>query len=932
MSRTLASTLLPRLTVAVSLAFGLTSLVFAQEAPHEGDEPRATPPWANRATPEAAGVDEAETPSWIEVETRLHTLLRGVEDDPQGAPRRLSSWTQDFFEQATGETLDAESYVRLTEPLGSGSAGVIPGTINRDDSQPRRPLSGYRCLDQVHRNLVDQLVAVDPQTLMPLVWIHFNAHLEQLEADVPWLSDSSRALTFGLIGRLGAGGEEGRALEAAFRVAWAEHLLGRKVYDDGLRAAEVLERVVDDLAEGQPGRDDARYVAAYLLEKYGYYGRALRHFERLSEVWPDDSEIRLRTAMNRLRQGNTRLGEAELRALAHGKGASPGGDPPPVPDWVRQVAYGELVRSLAREPEEARQLAREALDQFPGDPSLRTQLAFHLRTEDWGETLGQLARIESVGPGSGLSPRGVYDLAREGDLERNRRRIAEALELRLPRLAAALDQVERDWKRWPDLRAVEPACDEWAPEVAASGVAEDVSTAEAASFAPPSPGILDDEEPKVWHYSATPEDAGVALEDVPVAIQAENELLRLLTETLDDPEAAIGELEAFQQSVLDRVATERVDANFMGDAPVTAVPGLNCLRRLEVSVFGQLAAIDPEVQVPLAVLLTDTYRHQVGPPRRTWLTEHSHRTALRLVESYRRGRDPETDDSPVGVRGEAATGESPTPAPLTSEELEARRPLAIALLLVLADQQRRAGSYYDGGEALELFERIVRLDPEHSIARYFAGYLAEKYAFYPRARRHFEALAERHPDDLEARLRLALNQSRTGAKAKAEEGLRWVSGSASGTAAAGDSWLRQLAFHELVRLAGDDPKRASMELAVAQARFPDDPVLRIQSAYHLRQAAWDASVEELYRAEESLGGGEETVRVRYEFPRDDGLAENRAEVERQVALRLPNLRQAVVRLERDWRRWAQLREPIEQCRLLEGEGPEEPESSLPLTW
>jgi tetratricopeptide (TPR) repeat protein len=205
--------------------------------------------------------------------------------------------------------------------------------------------------------------------------------------------------------------------------------------------------------------------------------------------------------------------------------------------------------------------------------------------------------------------------------------------------------------------------------------------------------------------------------------------------------------------------------------------------------------------------------------------------------------------------------------------------------------------YFDGEEALDLLDRILDLEPDHAVARYWAGYLSEKFGAYHKAVRHYERYLEGE-NDLEVRLRLGVNRLRAGEEDAGRADLEAIALDEQAP-----RWMRILAWSELARSLGEsEPRRAEAFLVQALGTFPEDPGLRLQLAYHRRLSAWDASVAELERVLE-LGPEQEGAgpRVLYERPREEGLTANRAWLAEQVAQRMPLLSETLEKLEGTWR-------------------------------
>ena len=314
--------------------------------------------------------------------------------------------------------------------------------------------------------------------------------------------------------------------------------------------------------------------------------------------------------------------------------------------------------------------------------------------------------------------------------------------------------------------------------------------------------------------------------------------------------------------------------------------GLVCLQKTQLTVARQVADRDPRAMASLAWFHLGAYSRQIRPPAVFWLAPHSRDFVADLA----------------GLHWQA-TGETE---------------LVIALLVELANVQRQANGYDDGLGARALFERVLELDPEHRLARYWAGFLSEKYGRYQRAAHHFERLAEVDPDDTEARLRWAVVRLRLGGRgaSTAATTLRQLARDTTGTV---PGWMSRVAFGELVRSLGATDPRAAIALArEGLGRFPDESSLHVQVAYHLRLDAWDESLRSLGRAE-TLRPAENALgaRARYDLAREEGFAENVRWLEGEIERGREPLREALDLLEIQWLRLPQTRpEPIEACGFL----------------
>jgi Flp pilus assembly protein TadD len=98
---------------------------------------------------------------------------------------------------------------------------------------------------------------------------------------------------------------------------------------------------------------------ALITERTGRYGDTAVLLDRLVSAQPGNAEARLRLAVNLERRGMSERAAEELRACV-----GPGS-----PQWVRAVAYQELLHSLVASQRfrEARALLDEAGSALPGD-------------------------------------------------------------------------------------------------------------------------------------------------------------------------------------------------------------------------------------------------------------------------------------------------------------------------------------------------------------------------------------------------------------------------------------------------------------------------------------------------------------------------------------------------------------------------------------
>lgn len=129
-------------------------------------------------------------------------------------------------------------------------------------------------------------------------------------------------------------------------------------------------------------------------------------------------------------------------------------------------------------------------------------------------------------------------------------------------------------------------------------------------------------------------------------------------------------------------------------------------------------------------------------------------------------------------------------------------------------------------QAVDLFDRVIRLEPANRPAMLGAGAVYERLGDFPHAVRQFRALEKAYPSDGEGRLRLAVNLTRVGADDQAETLFRAVAADAE------DSWVRIVAVEQLATLlmARGDLVSATEILREAVAAEPRSSSLKIQLA------------------------------------------------------------------------------------------------------
>lgn len=386
--------------------------------------------------------DPLTKPSWV-VENAYWRALADWSQDLDGAESAVPDVQQEVIDAMTGFALRADTWSCLEAPeedplaelpLAAGSAAV-------EQQVDERVVPGLNCLDKIQRRVLLELTR-DPEVLVPLIQVYLDGHrLEEASKERFWLADFNFRYALWLMSRYAVEGSQGLAEPAALdeqrsliKAVWlvmADQLRSVGRYRSSQTALKLFETVL----RHDPDHRLALYWAGFLSEKYGDYSEASRYWERLAALDAGDAEVQLRLGIHRLRLHRREAGQEILSRVARGD-AEP---------WLRIVAYEELARSLRKERSRALDIVREGLEVFPEASSLRLLLAFHLEGA-WSEALAELRVVEqSWREAPDLSPRGRYDLGREGGFEASRQQVRQAVDARRPLLQAKLRALAFYW-------------------------------------------------------------------------------------------------------------------------------------------------------------------------------------------------------------------------------------------------------------------------------------------------------------------------------------------------------------------------------------------------------------------------------------------------------------------------------------------------------
>jgi Tfp pilus assembly protein PilF len=327
------------------------------------------------------------------------------------------------------ERLAREGYEEAVRSLASGTPQeqVVARLAAVEAGLYRQAPQQADALREVEMEAAQRLAKGDTEVLLPLAILHAELYRS--------LRDSREYLL----------AENARRTSADLTTAYAER--GGSVT---VAAQVLLSLAADLLASGVQGasRDllaralklDGRSEAAGLFlaasyERDGDYPKAAEILEGVARSHPESFEARLRLGVNLDRTGRT----AEARQALQKMISEPG------PEWVRTIAYQEMVRIHLRDKRQADAVAllRQAMARLPREPQLAVQLAYVLDRQ--GSPTGAmeareiLDQLRPVPPGADGSPRHRYGQWPVAVLDEARRSLAQQSLLRLAALSRALD-------------------------------------------------------------------------------------------------------------------------------------------------------------------------------------------------------------------------------------------------------------------------------------------------------------------------------------------------------------------------------------------------------------------------------------------------------------------------------------------------------------
>lgn len=290
-----------------------------------------------------------------------------------------------------------------------------------------------KTLLKAEQAVIHQVGAADIEVLVPIAVLHHEAYRRLLAAGTrgratAMIHTRTMARDLAILYREQSG-SEGAALVSSRLLTSLGGLLLQSAQQ--LPAAEMFQESV----ELDPRNSAALLGLAAIYEKNAQPESAVKYLRQALEIDPGSSEGRLRLALNlkRLKQVD------ETRKILQALTADTD------PSWVTPLAFQELARldSDEEKPEAAETVLRRALERFPDDARLTTQLAAVLdRRGKPREATALVEKVLAASPAresSSSSSRYLYNTVRPEAFAEARSFLAENSRSRLPVLSQALN-------------------------------------------------------------------------------------------------------------------------------------------------------------------------------------------------------------------------------------------------------------------------------------------------------------------------------------------------------------------------------------------------------------------------------------------------------------------------------------------------------------
>ena len=323
------------------------------------------------------------------------------------------------------ERIARQGYEEALRGLASGTPldQVVSRLGDMEAELYRRSPQSAEALREIELETAQRLGKGDPEVLLPLALLHAELYRSLRERKELYLAESARRTSADLAAAYAErGGSESVAAQALLSLA-------ADLLASGVQSAS---RSMLDRALALDGRNEA--VGLFLAasaERDGDYPRAVEVLERLIQAHPDSAEARLRLGINLDRTGKSAQAREILQRLTSET----------VPEWVKTVAFQELVRLQLREGRQDRAVAllRQAVARLPSQTQLAVQLAYLLERQGSASAAREiLAGIKPRPQATDGSPRHRYGQWPTAALDEVRRSLTQQSILRLAALSKAL--------------------------------------------------------------------------------------------------------------------------------------------------------------------------------------------------------------------------------------------------------------------------------------------------------------------------------------------------------------------------------------------------------------------------------------------------------------------------------------------------------------
>ncbi|HVG06701.1 MAG TPA: tetratricopeptide repeat protein [Thermoanaerobaculia bacterium] len=385
---------------------------------------RASVAMAGMKTPELTVLYLSENPL---NEEPIWAQLRRLGGESAPIPVATAEAPKGRRRNAEMERIARQGYEEALRGLASGTPldQVVSRLGDMEAGLYRQSPQSAEALREVELETAQRLGKGDPEVLLPLSLLHAELYRSLRERKEIYLAESARRTSADLAAAyVERGGSESVAAQALLSLA-------ADLLASGVQSAS---RSMLDRALALDGRNEA--VGLFLAasaERDGDYPRAADVLERLVQAHPDSAEGRLRLGVNLDRVGKAAQARETLQRLIS----------EPVPEWVKTVAFQEMVRLQLQDGRQDRAVAllRQAVARLPNQTQLAVQLAYLLERQGSASAAREiLARVKPRPQATDGSPRHRYGQWPTAALDEVRRSLTQQSILRLAALARALGE------------------------------------------------------------------------------------------------------------------------------------------------------------------------------------------------------------------------------------------------------------------------------------------------------------------------------------------------------------------------------------------------------------------------------------------------------------------------------------------------------------